>query len=193
MSWQTAQRVPNTAFVLSGGASLEALQVGMLRAVYSSDVESILLPAPNPTQVQPIDFDHSSRLIGEALTATRAFLARRETAVAQGLWIAHRASILPSLLALRLEKEPPGSAAFERGWRAPLAYVLRREHLRRTVRIALLVGIVPTTVNQQDVIVRGDATAITWIRCSTNFVVPFIVSNLGLLSGRSNARPEGPH
>ena len=83
LSWQTAQRVPNTAFVLSGGASLGALQVGMLRAVYSSDVELILLPAPNPTQVQPIDFDHSSRLIREALTATRAFLARRGTAFAQ--------------------------------------------------------------------------------------------------------------
>jgi hypothetical protein len=36
---------PHTAFVLSGGASLGALQVGMLRAVYSSDVELILLPA----------------------------------------------------------------------------------------------------------------------------------------------------
>ena len=64
----------------------------------------------------------------------------------------------PSRLALRLDKEPPGSAAFERGWRAAPAYVPRREHLRRTVRIALLVGIVLTTVNQLDVIVRGDAT-----------------------------------
>ena len=52
-------------------------------ARYSSDVELILLPAPNPTQVQPIDFDQSSRLTREALTATRAFLARRETAVGQ--------------------------------------------------------------------------------------------------------------
>jgi hypothetical protein len=43
---------------------------------------------------------------------------------------------------LRLDKEPPGSAAFERGRRAAPAYVPRREHLRRTVRIALLVGIV---------------------------------------------------
>jgi hypothetical protein len=103
------------------------------------------------------------------------------------------ASILPSRLGLRLEKEPAGSAAFERGWRAALAYVLRREHLRRTVRIALVVGIVLTTVNQLDVIVRGDATAITWIKCGTNFVVPFIVSNLGLLSGRTIARRDGPH
>ena len=89
---------------------------------------------------------------------------------------------------MRLDKEPPGSAAFERGWRAALAYVLRREHLRRTVRIALVVGILLTAVNQLDVIVRGDTTAITWIKCGTNFVVPFIVSNLGLLSGRARPR-----
>ena len=94
---------------------------------------------------------------------------------------------------MRLETEPAGSATFERGWRAALAYVLRREHLRRTVRIALVVGILLTAVNQFDVIVRGDATAITWIKCGTNFVVPFIVSNLGLLSGRTIGRPEGQH
>lgn len=103
------------------------------------------------------------------------------------------ASILPSRRDMRLEKEPAGSAAFERGWRAALAYVLRREHLRRTVRIALVVGVVLTTVNQLEVIVRGDATAITWINSGTNYVIPFIVSNLGLLSGRTFARPEGPH
>jgi len=74
------------------------------------------------------------------------------------------ASILPSRRDMRLEKEPAGSAALERGWRAALAYVRRREHLRRTV----------------DGIARG-----------ANFVIPFIVSNLGLLSGRTFARPEG--
>jgi hypothetical protein len=104
---------------------------------------------------------------------------------------AHITSILPWRLDLRLENEPAGSAAFERGWRAALAYGLRREHLRRTVRIALVVGIVLTAVNQLDVILRGDATAITWIKCGTNFVVPFIVSNLGLLSGRTFAHRAG--
>ena len=103
------------------------------------------------------------------------------------------ASILPSRLDLRLETEPARSATFERGWRAALAYVLRVEHLRRTVRIALVVGILLTAVNQLDVIVRGDTTAITWIKCGTNFVVPLIVSNLGLLSGRTIGRPEGQH
>jgi hypothetical protein len=37
--------------------------------------------------------------------------------------------------------------------------------LRRTVRIALVVGVPRTAVNQVDVIARGDATAITWIKC----------------------------
>ena len=75
-----------------------------------------------------------------------------------------------------------------RGWRAAIAYCRRPEHLRRTLRIALVVGIVLTAINQLDVIVRGDATAFTWIKCAMNFVVPFIVSNLGLLSGRRSAR-----
>ena len=56
--------------------------------------------------------------------------------------------------------------------------------MRRTLRIALVVGIVLTAINQLDVILRGDATAATAIKTALNFVVPFIVSNLGLLSGR---------
>jgi len=37
------RRVPRTAFVLSGGASLGALQVGMLRALYERDITADLL------------------------------------------------------------------------------------------------------------------------------------------------------
>ncbi len=94
---------------------------------------------------------------------------------------------------MRLEKEPSGSAAFERGWRAALAHVLRREHLRRTARIALVAAIVLTTANQLVVIVHCDPIAITRIESGTTYVIPFIASNLGLLSGRTFARPEGPH
>jgi hypothetical protein len=77
----------------------------------------------------------------------------------------------------------------ERGWRAALAYCSRREHLRRTVRIALVVGVVLTAINQLDVILRGDATAATWLKCAMNFAVPFIVSNLGLLTARRSQTP----
>ncbi len=81
--------------------------------------------------------------------------------------------------------------AFERGWRAAIAYCRRRQHLRRTLGIALVVGIVLTAINQLDVILRGEATAATWIKCGMNFAVPFIVSNLGLLSGRRSELPSG--
>jgi hypothetical protein len=67
---------------------------------------------------------------------------------------------------------------------AAVRYCARREHLRRTLVIALVVGLVLTAVNQLDVILSGEATTLTWIKSATNFVVPFIVSNLGLLSGR---------
>jgi Na+-translocating ferredoxin:NAD+ oxidoreductase RnfE subunit len=71
-----------------------------------------------------------------------------------------------------------------------LRICLRREHLRRTVRIALVVGVILTLINQADVIIRGEATAVTWIKAAGNFVVPLIVSNLGLLAGkRADARP----
>jgi hypothetical protein len=58
------------------------------------------------------------------------------------------------------------------------------EHLRRTVGIALVVGTILTAINQLDVILRGDATAITWVKCGLNYCVPFVVSNLGLLAGK---------
>jgi hypothetical protein len=74
----------------------------------------------------------------------------------------------------------------EHGLRAAVSYCCRREHLRRTLRIALVVGIVLTSINQLDVILRGGATAATALKCGMNFVVPFIVSNLGLLSGRGS-------
>lgn len=78
-------------------------------------------------------------------------------------------------------REPPASR-----WRSALVYCKRPEHLRRTARIALVVGIILTAINQLDVILGGDATTATWIKCGLNFVVPFVVSNLGLLSGRGS-------
>jgi hypothetical protein len=69
--------------------------------------------------------------------------------------------------------------------REALRYCMRPAHLRRTVPIALAVGVILTAINQLDVIASGDATTTTWIKCALNFVVPFVVSNLGLLSGRA--------
>lgn len=73
----------------------------------------------------------------------------------------------------------------------------RREHLRRTVRIALVVGTILTLINQGDVIAGGDATALTIVKVALNYCVPFVVSNLGLLAAkraereRSDGGPPG--
>jgi hypothetical protein len=68
--------------------------------------------------------------------------------------------------------------------REALRICFRREHLQRTVKIALVVGTILTLINQLDVILKGDATAITWVKTGLNYCVPFIVSNLGLLAGK---------
>jgi hypothetical protein len=77
-----------------------------------------------------------------------------------------------------------------------LAHVLHPVHLRRTVTIALVVGTFLTLANQGDVLLAGHLTAGTALKILTTYVTPFVVSNLGLLSGRPGPdRPglrEGP-
>ena len=75
--------------------------------------------------------------------------------------------------------------------REMLRIVLKREHFRRTLRIALVVGIVLTLINQADVILGGNATAATWVKTGLNFCVPFVVSNLGLLAGKRAEKDAG--
>jgi hypothetical protein len=83
----------------------------------------------------------------------------------------------------------PGTFAGARGRLAQALRIVREpDHLRGTIKIALVVGTILTTINQLDVILRGDATAITWLKCGLNYCVPFVVSNLGLLAGK---RAEG--
>jgi len=71
-----------------------------------------------------------------------------------------------------------------------LDIVLEPAHLRKTLKIALIVGCVLTMINQLDVFLQGDATAVTFIKTGLNFCVPFVVSNLGLLAGK-RAEAEG--
>jgi hypothetical protein len=61
-------------------------------------------------------------------------------------------------------------------------------NLRRTLRIALVVGCVLTIINQLDIILHGDATDLTAVKIGLNFVVPFIVSNLGVIAAHRTAR-----
>jgi hypothetical protein len=77
-------------------------------------------------------------------------------------------------------------------FREAVRICFRREHLRRTVRIALIVGTLLTLINQLDVILKGDATSLTWVKAGLNYCVPFIVSNLGLLAGKRAERESPP-
>ena len=77
--------------------------------------------------------------------------------------------------------------------REALRICFRREHLRRTVKIALVVGTILTLINQLDVMLKGDATAITWVKTGLNYCVPFIVSNLGLLAGKQTEAESLDH
>ncbi len=58
-----------------------------------------------------------------------------------------------------------------------------RSTLRRTAGIAAVVGLVLTGINEGDALFRGDFSAGLGIRIAFNFVVPLIVSNLGVLAG----------
>jgi hypothetical protein len=66
-------------------------------------------------------------------------------------------------------------------WRDAPAVVLYRPHLRKTLRIALIVGTVLFSINQVDVVVRGAATPVVWLKVALTYLVPFCVSNLGIL------------
>jgi hypothetical protein len=96
--------------------------------------------------------------------------------------------------AARPRGEPPTWTT----WGQAVGVVLYRPHLRRTLAIALVVGTVLFCINQLDVVVRGDATAVVWIKAAVTYVVPFAVSNAGVLvasridgSGSGRARPPG--
>ncbi|MEO1061390.1 MAG: nitrate/nitrite transporter NrtS [Actinomycetota bacterium] len=67
------------------------------------------------------------------------------------------------------------------GLRDALSIVAQPVNLRRTTKIALIVGTVLFAINQADVVMGGDATMMTWVKVALTFVVPFVVSNLGVV------------
>jgi hypothetical protein len=77
----------------------------------------------------------------------------------------------------------------------PLSWSTPREavkvfthHIGKTMRVALLVGTILFVINQLDVVLRGQATASVWIKGGITYLVPFVVSNVGLLLGTRRTR-----
>jgi hypothetical protein len=64
-----------------------------------------------------------------------------------------------------------------------------RPHLVRTIAVALVVGTILFSINQLDVVLSGEATAMTWVKSATTYLVPFCVANFGLLT--ASRRPQG--
>jgi hypothetical protein len=89
----------------------------------------------------------------------------------------------------RVERDTPSDPGWST-WREALRVVAYRPHLRRTIRIALVVGSVLFAINQLDVVLRGDATAIVWFKIGLTYVVPFCVSNAGILIATSTRRRD---
>jgi len=54
-------------------------------------------------------------------------------------------------------------------------------YLKKTVRIALIVGSVLFFINHLDEVLRGQATLAVWIKGALTYLVPFCVANMGVL------------
>jgi hypothetical protein len=75
----------------------------------------------------------------------------------------------------------PESRASWSTWHEALAIVLMPSNLKKTIRIALIVGAILFAINQLDVVLKGRATPFVWFKIGLTFVVPFGVSNIGIL------------
>ncbi len=71
--------------------------------------------------------------------------------------------------------------------REALGVVFHRPHLRKTVRIALVVGTILFAINHGDTLASGRVTVAVIIKGLLTYVVPFIVSNVGVLIATQRA------
>jgi hypothetical protein len=76
-------------------------------------------------------------------------------------------------------------------WREALVVVRYRPHLRKTILIALIVGTIIFSINQLDIVLRHRATLGTYVKSAVTYLVPFCVSNYGILvATRRKADPS---
>jgi len=54
--------------------------------------------------------------------------------------------------------------------------------IRRTLTTALVVGTLLSAINEGYLVARGDVDAVTWVRIAANYLIPFVVANVGVLS-----------
>lgn len=68
-------------------------------------------------------------------------------------------------------------------WRDIPRVVLDARNLRQSAAAAVIVGTVLFAVNQLDVVMAGDATTAVWVKSAVTYLVPFTVTNYGIVVG----------
>ena len=74
-------------------------------------------------------------------------------------------------------------------WREALRVVVWWPHLSKTVGVALVVGTILFAINHLDEVLRGEATWRTWAKGAVTYLVPFTVSNIGVLIATRRQKP----
>jgi hypothetical protein len=88
---------------------------------------------------------------------------------------------------------PGGATPTWTTWRDALRVVAYRLHLSKTIRIALLVGTTLFCINQLNVVLEHKADWVVWLKVSLTYLVPFCVSDAGILVGTRGAPRPGSH
>ena len=66
-------------------------------------------------------------------------------------------------------------------WQDIVRVCLHPGHLKKTMAIALIAGTVLFLINQFDVVIGGRATPLIWSKVVLTYLVPFCVSNYGIV------------
>ena len=61
------------------------------------------------------------------------------------------------------------------------AVCLDRRNLIQSIAAAAVVGTILFFINQADVVLAGRATISTWVKIGLSYLVPFVVSNYGIV------------
>jgi hypothetical protein len=73
-------------------------------------------------------------------------------------------------------------------WRQAARTVAWRPHMLRTTFTAVVVGTILFAINQLDVVLAGHATTGVWVKTGVTYLVPFAVSNIGILIATHHKR-----
>jgi hypothetical protein len=77
----------------------------------------------------------------------------------------------------------PTTSPTWRRWEDIPRVCLHPRNLRWTLSLTLVVGTILFAINQLDVVLSGGANPRVWLKTGLTFLVPFLVSNCGILLG----------